>query len=270
MRLFLKAGIIIISILSLAGGVGRAEIASMNVIPSVNEIVLSENETKSGIYTVQNSSEMDMRVTIVSSYWYLSEENKDIPLSSWLTISPTEFDLPAGENRDIPYEVTAPKGALGELVAKLSFCPKPIEGEVAVNVVFSVSLYLKIRGTGKPRHELDDFKIWKHKDKEAMGIEAVLKNKGNIHLRPRTTVYVQDFLGEALKRVPLKYGVPVYPDRTQNYRGNIFNFSLKPGLYRAVVETRYTDTTGIFTKRIYFFVGKGGRVWFTSFRRPKR
>ncbi len=269
MRLFLKAGIIIIAILSLAVGVGRAEITSINVIPTVNEIILSENETRSGIYTIQNSSEVDMRVTIVTSYWYLSEENKDISLSSWLTISPTEFDLPAGENKDIPYEVIAPEGAKGELVAKLAFCPKPIVGEQAVNVVFSVSLYLKIRGTDKPQHELDDFKIWKHKEKEAIGIEAVLKNTGNIHLRPRTTVYVQDFLGEALKRVPLKYGVPVYPNKRQNYRGDIFNFSLKPGLYRAIVETKYMDTTGIFKKRIYFFVGKGGRVWFTSFRRPK-
>ena len=99
MKLFFRAGVIILFTLLLAAGSLHAEIASISVIPTVNKIMLSKGEAKSGTYAVFNKSDKDLHIKIEPRYWHLNEENRDIPLNAWLKISPTEFDLLVGENR---------------------------------------------------------------------------------------------------------------------------------------------------------------------------
>ena len=99
---------------------------------------------------------------------------------------------------------------------------------------------------------------------------VVLENTGNIHFKPQITVWVRTLSDKPLHKAVLARGNPVYPKKTQGYQGVIYNFGLKPGIYKADILIKYTNITGVYQKDIYFLVGPGGKVIFTFFKRPKR
>jgi hypothetical protein len=269
MRLLKSALFIIFIVLATVCRLDAANLASINVSPPVREIIVARGETQEGLYLVVNHSDKLQHITIEPRDWHRAKYNQDIPLDSWLKLTPVEFDLEPGQQKKVAYEVTVPEDAVGELVAMIAFAPRPLE-EQALQVVFSVSLYVKIKGSQEMGHEMVDFKIRKYKDRKAIATKIILENTGNIHLRPRITVFVENLFRKLLQKTPLQYGTPIYPGETETYDGSIYNFALKPGLYRAVIQTEYTDTAGIFRENVYFLVGKGGNIWFTSFRRPKK
>ena len=268
-RLFVSA-IIIISALAIAPGEAWASdnMSAINVMPTRHVIKLEAGESKNGAHAVRNVTDMPQHIYVEPRYWHMSKENEDIPLESWLKIPVREFDLAPSEEIQVPYEVTAPQGAVGELVAMIAFRPEPREAQ-AVNVVFSVSLYLKIKGSEKTGHTIKDFKIWNYKDRKAIGTSVVIENTGNVHLKPRTFVLIKNLRGELQQKATLAFGEPVYPQKNQAYKGSIYNFQLRPGIYKAVIDISYTTQTGVFKKNVYFIVGRNGKILFTLFRRPK-
>lgn len=244
-----------------------AEIASIAVAPVTKSIVLSKGEAQSGTYVVYNNTDEVQHVNVEPRYWHMVDENKDIPLESWLKIVPLEFDIEPKEKKEVAFSVAIPQEAIGELAAMIAFRPEPKE-EQAINIVFSVSLYVRIKDTEVIRADISDFKIWKFEDRDALGIAVVLKNVGNVHLKPRTTVSIQNIFNKTLQKADLKYGQPTYPGRVQDYQGAIYNFKLKPGLYKAMIDGEYTNLPRRFRKNIYFFAGRNGEIIFTFFRRP--
>lgn len=266
---FVLRSVLIIFMLFVVVTAADANIASIRVGPTTQTITLAVGETRSGTYSVSNISDQPQHVTVNPRYWNVVAENKNVPMESWLKISPTEFDLGPRETREVLYELTVPEGVSGELATMISFTPKPKENQ-AVNVIFSVSLYLKIKGSERLEYNIKDFKIWKFSDRKALGTMVVLENTGNIHFKPTITVWVRTLSGEPLHKAILERGNPVYPNKSQGYDGAIYNFGLDPGIYKADIGIRYADITGVFHKNIYFLVGPGGKVIFTFFKRPKR
>lgn len=264
MKMVLKIGLIVFMCMAMAQG-AYAGVATVSVSPVTKTVTLLKGEAKSGVYTVKNNSDKELHVTVEPRYWYTSEKNKDIPLDAWLEIDPAQFDIGPKAVKDVKFNVKVPDGVKGELAAMIAFKPSAKE-EQPVNIVFSVSLYVIALGTEKVECDIVGFKIWKHKDKKILGAKVGIENKGNIHMRPRITVYVQNLFRKNLQKAPLQYGKPIYPGGRQDYIGNISNFILKPGIYKAVIDTEYTNLGKRFQKKIYFLVGIKGRILFTFFR----
>lgn len=244
-----------------------AGIASIYVAPVTKSTVLSKDETTSGTYVVYNDSDEIKHVNVIPRYWHMVEENKTIPLDSWLKIDPAEFDIGPKEKREVVYTVSVPKEAVGELAVMIAFKPKPKEGQ-AVNVIFSVSLYVRIKESESIECKIANFKLSKFKDRKALSTRVSLNNTGNVHLKPKITVFIQNIFNKILQKADLKFGEPTYPGRVQDYRGAIYNFKLNPGLYKAEIYGEDTITPLRFRRKVYFMVGREGKVIFTFFRRP--
>ena len=127
-----------------------------------------------------------------------------------------------------------------------------------------------VKGTEKVECEISGFNLWNYDDSDTIGMRMELENTGNIHARPRTTVYIRNMLNKDMYTGRMKYGAPVYPGKAENYHGDIYNIKLKPGLYKAHVYMEIEDTYRVFKKDIYFIVGKEGRILKTLYTEPKR
>lgn len=246
-----------------------ADIAAVTVSPVTKTIDLSKGESRSVVFIVYNNSDQPQLVSVRPRYWYMLPENEGIPLDSWLKIIPDEFEIGPKEKKEVKAEVSVPSEAIGELAAMIAFRPAPKEGQ-AINVVFSVSLYVRIKDTWSIDCKINDFRLQKLEDRNALSIEVVLHNEGNIHLKPNIKVFVQNLFGRTLGKAGLQYGRPTYPGRSQAYSGAVYNFKLRPGLYKTMVDMEFTNVATRFRKNVYFLVGKDGKVIFTFLRRPKQ
>ena len=250
-----------------AAGAFAQEVSTVMVDPVTVSIALAKGETKTGVFKATNNSGEKMSVTVPPRDWFMAPENEDIPLRSWLMIEPAEFDMDPGAEQEVTYTVKVPESAVGELAAMIAFKPKPKEGQ-AVNVVFSVSLYAVLIGTDKIECNVTDFKIWKMKDRKALGMKVSFNNTGNIHIKPMTEVFIHNEEGQALQKAQLPYGAPVYPGKSASFDGNIYNFRLKPGMYTAVIDTDFTNVGQKYQKTVYIVAGKGGEILGSSMKSP--
>lgn len=249
-----------------AGDVGN--IASINVYPTTRSIVLSKGETVQGKYTVHNVSDEPRHVSVIPRQWHMVEGNMVIPLENWFSILPREIDLGPNEMKEVVYNVTVPDDVKGELSTMIAFRPTLKEGQ-SVNVVFSVSLFIRVKEIEEIDCEVSQFDIWKFEDRKALGIKAVLKNNGNTHLKPMIDVHIQDLFNKTINKTGLKFGRSIYPGMTQDYHGAIYNFGLKPGIYKAMIDISFTNLVERVRKRIYFTVGRKGKILFKFFKNRK-
>lgn len=267
MKIFSNLCIVLILLLALAHS-GYADIASMSVVPVSKSIALSRGETKEVTFIAVNNADVPQHVNIKPRHWYMAEENRSFPIETWLKSDFAEFDIGPRESKEVTFQVTVPERAVGELAAMIAFKPKPKERQ-AVNVVFSVSLYVRIKETEDIVYRINDFRLWKFADRDALGIGLSIKNLGNIHLNPKTNIFIQNIFSRNINRVSLRPGGPAYPGESKDYQGAIYNFTLKPGVYKILVDTEFTNTLERLRKKIYFIVGRNGKILFMFFRRPK-
>lgn len=267
MKRWVRIGVICI-LSSIAAQTVYGQIPTVTVTPVTKSIALSKGSSESGTFVAFNNSEEPMTVKIEPRYWYMVEENRDIPIDSWLKISPMEFELGPLEKREVAFTATAPENAVGELAAMIAFVPKRKEGQ-PINVVFSVSLYLMIKETEKVDCKLSNFRLWKFEEVNSYGVQIDLTNMGNTHLRPQIMVDIKNIFNNLLRKAAMQYGMPAYPGKTQEYNGAIYNFILKPGLYKADIDIEYTNLGARYRRKVYFIAGRDGKILFTFFRRHK-
>jgi len=250
---FLTITLCLLSVNSLFGGI--------TVEPVRQEIKVSPGKEAQGSYFVYNVGKEPTHVTVAPRDWFVLKENRGINADSWLKISPRELDLEPGERKEVKYEVAVPTRAIGELVAMISFVPRA-EEESMINVVFSVSLYVMIEGTEILKGEISkvDIRRWKKEGSSDLRLAVLVENRGNVHLRPKGKIVIEDRKGKEIKEVELTYGWPVYPGKNRAYFGDWKGVSLKSGKYKATATIDYGDPENILKKTVSFKVDKKGNI----------
>lgn len=235
--------------------------AGIAVEPVRQEIKVASGGEVQGSYFVYNVGKEPTHITVAPRDWFVLEENKGLKIDSWLRITPQELDLEPGERKEVKYEVAVPAGAIGELVAMISFIPRA-EEESTINVVFSVSLYVMIEGTEILKGEISkvDIRRWEREGSSDLRLAVLVENRGNVHLRPKGKIVVEDRKGNEIKEIELTYGWPVYPGREHAYFGDWQGARLKSGEYKAIATVDYGDPENILTKGISFKVDKKGNI----------
>lgn len=235
--------------------------AGITVEPVRQEIKVSPGEKAQGSYFVYNVGKEPTHVTVGPRDWFVLKENKDISVDSWLKITPQELDLEPGERKEVKYEVAVPTKAIGELVAMISFVPQA-EEESAINVVFSVSLYVMIEGTEILKGEISkvDIRRWESEGSSDLRLAVLVENRGNVHLRPKGKIVIEERKGKEIKEVELTYGWPVYPGKNRAYFGDWKGASLKSGKYEATATVDYGDPENILKGTVSFKVDKNGNI----------
>lgn len=184
-------------------------------------LVISPGGLHSGVINVENPASEDKDVRVYLEDWYYvaggdgSKEFRPagtLPLSSasWITVAPTQFNLPAHSSMPVHYTVSVPKDVSGGHYAVVFFeslIAKAVPGAgVGVNVAVRVGglFYIEPKGTIERRLKLQELSLTR-KDK-SLDLKAILHNTGNVDISAsgvfniidgQGLVYARGEIGEA-------------------------------------------------------------------------
>lgn len=207
-------------------------------------------QTFKGSFSLAYSpEEVDEEVHLETSIktWFILDENRDIPLHSWLKIFPRDIILKPEESIKVTYRVTVPQDAQGYLMGMVTFetlPPEPeeeeaeqqdeeeteiIEEESAKAVateeeeeeekimVYSIPVYLLVEGTIKTECSVTRIELSREENKLLGMLE--LENTGNVFLRPEhIEMRIQDTEGNEIALLSNEENVlPVFPKKKAVY-----------------------------------------------------
>lgn len=212
------------------------------VSPVRHEKVLTPGTTQTAVYFIDNPTEQAVELDMQVKEWRVYPWNQGVALQDWLTLpEPEAFELPPHGRRELAVQVKAPEQASGELAAMIFFSERAPSAQVRMK--FGVSLYVMIAGTERAQAEVEKINVRQEKRTERgktirrLEMSVVLKNSGNVHLRPDIRAEIR--VGQNTIAVPFQYGWPVYPNEANAYAGSAeLPRLLKPGKYPAVVYLR--------------------------------
>jgi hypothetical protein len=193
-----------------------AEAATVRINPTKIRLVIAPGESKSGVIQVENPSEEPLVVKAYLQDWRYTNQcdgTKEFspagttPLSAagWISISLSDFVIPANGRQNVNYTVKVPDGADGGHYAVLFFeslLGKPDLNDTAqlgVMVRIGALFYIEPKATIKRLAEIKDFSIKKDQDKN-LAINLNLVNSGNVDITSKATFHIIDEQGNVLAR----------------------------------------------------------------------
>jgi len=228
--------------------------AGLTVTPSRQEVTMAPGSACQGSYEVRNDYATPIDVHVEFRDWFVLPENKGNEISKWLSVTPKELSLQPGESKKVTYSVQLPKTVKGVSAAMVSFIPAT-EDEEGVSMMLSVALFVIAHGTEKISWDIGSVNIYPAQS--GFSISAIVRDEGNIHLRPQGTA---EIFSKNKKILALQFpeGRPVYPG---SYRTLVVSYGasgLGEGKYSAVL--RITAAGKEKTKKIHFTVSKTGAI----------
>jgi hypothetical protein len=230
-------------------------IYALEAQPSYQTLTLKRGERVTKEIHLFNNEDVDFNVTPGVKDWFISQANKNIKTSDWLSVNTKTFLLKKGERKTIKFTAEAPKKAQGEVMGMLTFGSKPITGGM-ITFRFSSAIYVAIKGDQKFAGEVAAIAINTSSDTT---ISYLFVNRGNVHLRPFGWMRIYDDKNQLLLNVHYPSGLPTYPGTRQAYSQTIKNIALPIGKYRAEMEFQDADwgTTYPLEKKKFEFNGNG-------------
>ena len=238
--------------------------------PARFEVSLPPGEIAEGDYYVQNDTEQSAHIIVEPENWFKDAyDYGKLEIKDWIEFDTYEFDLKPKEIKKLRLKIKVPKDVKGELVAQIFFTSdvlkedgKPSGG---IKARLGSILYVAIKGTEKIDAEIGNIVISKMSDgsKEKLKVEATVRNKGNVHLRPAGKATIQDNTGKKLVELDLAFGKTTLPGQENGYDALWDNPELKVGTYKISVTVNYGKELGmektISTDKI-FEVSDDGKV----------
>ncbi len=241
--------------------------AGIGVKPTVTELSLSAGRKKAGIFKVLNDGDKTVKVKVELEDW--GRKKEEIRVDSWLKIKPREFELAPGKARRVKYKIEVPEEAEGEMVAMVFFGSlAPAGGGVGIKTRFGVSIYVAVKGTEVVEANIEKFDVTKYagEDSDNYGINfgVTVENMGNVHIRPKGKVAIDDKEGNRIKEVDISHGFPVFPQGKRAFPAIWKRGVLRPGEYKAKATINYGELYGLKDKissyEAFFSVNKWGEI----------
>jgi len=201
--------IFLVSVLLVAAGV--ASNAGLIVSPTRQEVTLPPGGTFEGTYKVTNGFGRNYSLAVETRYWYATkEEEKNIPVTDWLQVTPSSFTFKPDETVDVKYKVKLSTAQTGMRAAMITFVPT---GESqGVTLVVSVSIFVTVRGTEKISWDFSGLQVSNYQG--STQFSTIVRDNGNVHVRP--TGYFK-VISPKKKETVLEVleGRPVYPGQSR-------------------------------------------------------
>ncbi len=228
-----KVSIILILLISFTS----SAYAGFTISPARIEETVTPGKITKGFIEIKNVGEEPVKLAVNPRYWYLAKENEHIEIDDWLKFKPGEFSLKPDEEKKVLYKIKAPKQAKGMLMTMNAFIPQDEEGKT-LTVIQSVPLYVILDGTDIIEGEIASTIIKqgsknKGSSESSVRFLCVLKNLGNIHLRPQGEINIQDKYGKLIKQLIIEKHRPIFPGSEEFYWADWNDFQLEPGIYTA-------------------------------------
>jgi hypothetical protein len=222
--------------------------AWIGVEPTVTELSLSPGEKETGTFTVLNDEDKVVSVKVELEDWMRREEGVEV--ASWLEVKPHEFELGPGEAKKVKYKIKVPQEVKGELMAMVFFGSlTPGGGGVGIKTRFGVSIYVTIKGTEAVEANIEKLDVAKYggenSDNYGINFGVTVGNIGNVHIRPKGRVVIEDKEGSRIKEVDILHGLPVLPQGKRTFAAIWKRGVLPPGEYKGEATISYGELYGL-------------------------
>ncbi|MCL2145078.1 MAG: hypothetical protein FWH43_06280 [Endomicrobia bacterium] len=233
--------------------------AGLIINPARSEIVIEKESSFEGVYSVENSLDKTVEVTVTAKNWNNSQENKGVDISDWLTVDNYSFKLEPRSKRDVNYTVRS-KNFQGSLSGMISFTIRsPDYG--GINLMTSVPVYMTINGTQNISFAIEKLVISNKRirlnndENKEISVEYSVKNDGNVYIRPAGNATVLKNK-KVVKKYTIQEQSPVYPGLERGFYEHVQ--SLPQGKY--VLNISLSALNKTVEKSIQFRVNKYGDV----------
>lgn len=200
------------------------------------EIVAPPGAVYEGSIEVRNDGAAPVRVATE-----LRIEHPSADGAPWIIAGEDPGVISPSIQRSLEYRIVVPRDARGELRARISFWEDVEQGEgETVQVVprIAVPIYVAIRGTEERAARIEAVRVV---SADPCRAEVVVRNLGNVHIRPRGELRLLDGPGgRAVATIPVNaWGYPVLPGRTAELGAGGDGSGLAPGSYEAETILRF-------------------------------
>ena len=169
------------------------------------------------------------------------ELTADSPYSvaSWAKVSPSSFNLAAGETREVTATINAPANAAGGHFGSFVFEVKATNQSGAAALAQEIASLFLIRVSGPVDEKLDlvSFSAPAYSEFGPIPFELDFKNSGNVHTKTYGLVNVTDMFGRKVADVVVT-GVNIFPNSNRIVRSKLDKMFLF-GNYKATALMYY-------------------------------
>ncbi|MFC1631338.1 hypothetical protein ACFL1I_00115 [Candidatus Omnitrophota bacterium] len=228
----------------------------MNVDPPRVEITMAPGQEQGGQISIFNHDQTGpIHVkAYVNDLVYLPDGSNDFlasgttpwSVADWVKISPTEFEVPPGEPKQVRYIVEIPPGAQGGRYGVVFFEISPRLQELkdktgaAVNLRIGSIFLLVAKGTEVNSAELIDLKVGSADAAGSFAISCNIRNDSNILVRPFGTVKILSDASTELAEVMINESKSgVLPGTSRQFSATYDQTKLAPGEYSALAVLDY-------------------------------
>ena len=213
--------------------------AGLSVEPAISNIKVKPSKQYNGEYTVTNTYDKPIDITIQVEDWNSFPGNTDLNVNDWFKIENNSYALAAGQTVTIPYTVSINKNLKGSVSARLEFFVDKNKNTNKVSV--SVPLYVTVLGTEQLDFDIENITLFT--ENTDISFKADVINKGNIHIRPSFYVEIYDSKKEKIiKKINISETLPVYAQKSRQLQNKLIESKeLEKGKYHAVFKTRALD-----------------------------
>lgn len=166
-------------------------------------------------------------------------------VSTWASVTPKKFDLPAGETQEVEASIQIPStGAAGGRYGSFVFAVEGKGGTPGVAAVSQevASLFLiNIAGPVEQKLSVTSFTAPQFSEFGPIPFSVDYKNDGNVHMKPAGVISVTDVLGRKIADVPVT-ATNVFPQASRIVKVN-WNEGLLVGPFVATAIL-YTNGKG--------------------------
>ncbi|MFC1646978.1 hypothetical protein ACFL1A_01710 [Patescibacteria group bacterium] len=194
---------------------------SLEVSPPSQELTTKPGETLIVSSNIRNRADKNLPIMVRIEDFVAQGDEGQVALvekgpwavSTWTSLSPTEFNLKPGEAKTVTATVQIPQtGAAGGKYGSFVFSVKGAESDSAAALSQEIaSLFLiDIAGPKEENLVITTFNIPEFLEFGPVPIEITYNNSGNVHLHPHGVVAITDMFGNKVADVT-QVGTNVFP-----------------------------------------------------------
>lgn len=205
---------------------------ALTITPARQEFLLLPTTKHQSYYVVTNDTNEELKITLTTKDWYITNENKSFTCDKWLKIKTKPyFVLKPKESKKIDFEVEVPKDAKGALFAMITVTSTKSEADM-LNLALSVPVIIIIKGTEIYSARIDNEKFNIYENNLQLSFDVI--NEGNIHIRPKGRCRIFNQVNEFFIEIPESR--PVYPGSKRKLIGTKSLSEVHDGEYQFEIK----------------------------------
>lgn len=202
-----------------------------SLTPPIFELRANPGDKLSEVVSVYNNSSSDINIGVTienlkpigeSGQIQVIDDDQSLPtLKEWVSFSPKDFTLKAGETRNYQYTIQIPVSAEpGGHFASLLFGTTGNladgQGGGIISQKIGSLLLLTIAGDIKEDVKINNFstKTKAHYKQEPVDFNLLIENKGNVYVRPRGYLIITNIFGQKVSQTLIE-GKNILPSATR-------------------------------------------------------